>query len=118
MKVEGGRASIIMPTALARWIDEVLQGLGDPKLKDRNTLARLAGSRIIKRYSLKKRKAPPRGHGGRVTVNVPGAQRSIIADAVHSEEIPFMTPDEAYRSGIIQILKVLEKRAARRQRVS
>jgi hypothetical protein len=118
MTGEEGRTSIGVPRGLTHWIDQVLEKLGDPNLADRKALARVAGQRIIERYSLRTRKIPPRGHGRRDRIDVSPAQRAIIRDAARAEKIPFMSPDEAYRNEMIEILKTLEAKGDRRGRVA
>ena len=118
MAREEGRTSIGVPRGLTRWIDQVLERLGNPDLADRKALARVAGQRIIEKYSLRARKAPPRGHGRRDRIDVSPAQRAIIRDAARTEKIPFMSPDEAYRNEMIEILKTLKVKVGRRERVA
>ena len=110
MKEPGGRTSVSVPIALARWIDDVIEKADNPKLSNRNSVAREAGRRLIRKYSLETRPIKPKWRFRRVVLNMPSSQHSLILSAVQAEIIPFMTVDEAYRNEIMEILKGLERR--------
>jgi len=111
MKEPEGRSSIGIPKALARRMDDVVEKAGNPKLSNRNSVAREAGRRLIRKYSLETRPIKPKGRAGRVALNMPSSQHSLILAAVQAEIIPFMSVDEAYRHEIIEVLEGLERRA-------
>ena len=110
MKGPLGRSSIGVPKALARWMDDVVKKAGNPKLNNRNSVAREAGRRLIRKYSLGTRPIKPRGRAGRVALNMPSSQHSLILAAVQAEILPFISVDEAYRHEIIETLEGLERR--------
>jgi len=111
MKEPGGRSSIGIPKALARRMDDVVEKAGNPKLNNRNSVAREAGRRLIRKYSLETRPTKPKVRLRRVALNMPSSQHSLILSAVQAEILPFMSVDEAYRHEIIEILEGLERRA-------
>ena len=110
MKEPEGRSSIGIPKALARWIDDVVEKAGNPKLNNRNSIAREAGRRLIRKYSLETRPIKPKWRIRRVALNMPSSQHSLILAAVQAEIVPFISVDEAYRHEIIEILEGLERR--------
>jgi metal-responsive CopG/Arc/MetJ family transcriptional regulator len=110
MRGDEGRSSVVVPIALARWIDEVIEKAGNPKLSNRNSVAREAGRRLIRKYSLETRPIKPKWRFRRATLNMASSQRSLIQSAVQAEIMPFITADEAYRNEIMEILKGLGRR--------